>query len=196
MSKHETEAHKAKSNPKKKLALRNAILVLLGWVLVVAIIIIAATSSNQPNNQSDENDEQQQTSQPAVETKEETTTEPVEYQRTTVGDGNMDEGQTQIRVAGVSGVKTKTYSVTYTDGVETGRELIKEEITQQPVDEVTAIGTRHVYTGYCQVQGTYRNRYAQCYGDYSPNAKSAAQAKAYECNASSRAVQGCYNTYQ
>ena len=38
------------------------------------------------------------------------------------------------------------------------------------------------YNGYCKLAGTYRNRYVQCYGDYSPSAKKAAEAKAAECN--------------
>jgi hypothetical protein len=39
-------------------------------------------------------------------------------------------------------VKTKTYRVTYTDGVETARELVSEAVTTPPVDQVTSVGTR------------------------------------------------------
>jgi hypothetical protein len=42
----------------------------------------------------------------------------------------------------VPGEKTLTYEVRYTNGVETDRELVKEELTKEPVTEVIAIGTR------------------------------------------------------
>jgi hypothetical protein len=41
----------------------------------------------------------------------------------------------------VNGVKTLVYEVTLTDGVETSRSLLDEEVTTPPVDQVTSIGT-------------------------------------------------------
>lgn len=52
------------------------------------------------------------------------------------------------------------------------------------------------YAGYCSIEGYYRHRYVSCIGDYSPQAKANAEAKAAECNASLYAVQGCYNVYR
>jgi hypothetical protein len=42
----------------------------------------------------------------------------------------------------VDGVTTLTYEVVLTDGVETYRQVVSEEITTKPVDEVTLVGTR------------------------------------------------------
>ncbi|RIQ26301.1 hypothetical protein DY240_10575 [Jiangella rhizosphaerae] len=46
-----------------------------------------------------------------------------------------------VTTAGVEGVRTLTYEVTLTDGVETGRSLVSDEVTTAPVDEVTSVGT-------------------------------------------------------
>ncbi len=128
--------------------------------------------------------------------KNETNTETIKYTSSTVSDSNLDEGEIEIITKGVNGTKTITYEVTYEDGVEISRKKVSEEVTEQPVNEVKAIGTRHIYTGFCSVEGTYRRRYAYCVGDYSPQARVNAEAKAYECNANNYAVQGCYNTYR
>jgi resuscitation-promoting factor RpfB len=39
-------------------------------------------------------------------------------------------------------VKTLTYEVTLTDGVETDRELLRSEITKKPVTQVIVVGTK------------------------------------------------------
>ncbi len=92
-----------------------------------------------------------------------TKTTSVSYTSTTIQDSSLDEGKSKVITEGVNGTKTITYRVTFKDGKK-----ISEEITKQPINEVRAIGTKHVYTGYCSVEGRYRHRYAQCYGDYSP----------------------------
>lgn len=80
-----------------------------------------------------------QAAEPVTETKTETAVIP--FEKTTVQDGNLEKGKTGLRTVGANGVKTLTYDVTYLDGVETGRQLVKEEVTTAPVTEVTAIGT-------------------------------------------------------
>lgn len=52
------------------------------------------------------------------------------------------------------------------------------------------------YTGYCNIEGSYRRRYVVCYGDYSPDARRAAEAKANQCNRTSDPVQGCTGSYR
>ena len=52
------------------------------------------------------------------------------------------------------------------------------------------------YTGYCTIHGKYRQRYVECTGDYDPEAKAKAEAKAKECNESDKAVYGCADRYQ
>jgi hypothetical protein len=77
-----------------------------------------------------------------VETKTVTLTQPVPFEVTTVNDANLPQGQTSLRVAGVNGVRTLTFAVTYRGGVETGRTQTKDEVTTPPVTQVTAVGTK------------------------------------------------------
>lgn len=66
----------------------------------------------------------------------------IPYGAATVEDSGLDVGTTAVTVTGQNGEKTTTYLVKYVDGVESSRELSREEVTIQPVSEVTAIGTR------------------------------------------------------
>lgn len=70
-----------------------------------------------------------------------TETEAIPFARVSRDDPTMDAGVTAVTTTGVPGVKTVTFEVTVTDGVETSRLLIGEEVTTAPVDEVTSVGT-------------------------------------------------------
>lgn len=70
-----------------------------------------------------------------------TETADIAFTKTTVDDGNLAKDKTEITTAGVNGVKTSTYEVTYKDGTEASRKFLKDEVTTAPVAEVTAIGT-------------------------------------------------------
>ncbi|RDV46379.1 hypothetical protein DOE76_03320 [Leifsonia sp. ku-ls] len=72
----------------------------------------------------------------------ETAQEAVPFAATTAEDASHDVGWSAVTTAGQNGVKTTTYRVTYVDGVETARELVSEEVTTAPVDQVTTVGTR------------------------------------------------------
>jgi hypothetical protein len=74
----------------------------------------------------------------------ETATEevPVAFEATTVDDPQLDQGATALVSAGVNGVKVITYRVTMVDGVEVSREVVSESVSVQPVNEVTAIGSK------------------------------------------------------
>ncbi len=78
---------------------------------------------------------------PVVTVVEEVVTEPVPFERTTTDDPNTARGQSLVIVAGIDGVRTKTYRVTLIDGVETERVLSSDVLTTAPVNEVTAIGS-------------------------------------------------------
>lgn len=77
-----------------------------------------------------------------VQTRQETQTSPIPFERTEVSDPNRDAGTRSITTAGVDDVLTTTYSVTTVDGVETSRTKISEVVTTPPVSEVTSVGTR------------------------------------------------------
>lgn len=69
-------------------------------------------------------------------------TASIPYRTRTVKDPSLAEGVKKVRTKGVNGVQTLTYQVTYTDGVETDRKLLSEEVTRAPVTKVVAVGTK------------------------------------------------------
>ena len=66
----------------------------------------------------------------------------ISYNTVEVNDDTLEYGKTEIKNSGSYGEKVSTFKVTYTDGKETSRELIKEETTKQPTDRVIAHGTK------------------------------------------------------
>ena len=81
---------------------------------------------------------------PVVTTKEETKTEDVAFQTKEVPNADLPEGSRQVKTAGKKGVRTIVYTVTYTDGVETGREVKSSTITTPAVDDIVEVGTKKV----------------------------------------------------
>ena len=81
---------------------------------------------------------------PVVTTKEETKTEEVAFQTKEVTNSELPEGSRQVKTAGKKGVRTIVYTVTYTDGVETGRVEKSNTITIPAVDEIVEVGTKKV----------------------------------------------------
>lgn len=78
---------------------------------------------------------------PTTSYKEVTETQPVAFEKTTKESSLYDKGTSQVTTPGVDGVKTLTYKLTLVDGVETKRELLKEDLTSAPVSEITSVGT-------------------------------------------------------
>jgi resuscitation-promoting factor RpfB len=78
---------------------------------------------------------------PRIVTRTVTETEEIPYDEETVEDPSLPEGTEEVRTEGVPGELTVTYEVTLTNGVETDRRRVSEEVTLEPVDEVTVIGT-------------------------------------------------------
>lgn len=77
-----------------------------------------------------------------VENKEIEETEEIPFETVEETDSSLYVGETEIRTQGVTGEKKLKYSVTYTDGEETGRELISETVTVEPVAQLTVTGTK------------------------------------------------------
>ncbi|MEV4760093.1 G5 domain-containing protein [Micromonospora sp. NPDC049559] len=93
--------------------------------------------------------------QPVVEKRTVTETQRLPFAEKTVKDSSLAEGVRKVRAKGVAGVKTLVYEVTLTDGVETGRKLVRQEVTKNPVTQVVAVGTKKTkrcdpnYSGAC-----------------------------------------------
>jgi resuscitation-promoting factor RpfB len=59
-----------------------------------------------------------------------------------VTDSSLPKGTTKVRTRGVDGVKTLTYEVIFTNGVQTSKKLVRQEVTKQPVTQIIAVGTK------------------------------------------------------
>jgi resuscitation-promoting factor RpfB len=78
---------------------------------------------------------------PLVVTERVTELQAVDFPVTTVDDSSLAAGTTQVVTPGQAGTRTVVYEVTYTDGVETGRVVVTDTITVQPVPQLVANGT-------------------------------------------------------
>ncbi|MGU8074201.1 G5 domain-containing protein [Streptococcus suis] len=79
---------------------------------------------------------------PGITTEEVTETEAIPYETVRENDPTLEEGKEVVSVAGKAGVRTIVYTVTKTDGVETGREVKSDTITTPAVNEVIKVGTK------------------------------------------------------
>ena len=134
---------------------------LLSISAVSAITGIGNSSSNTYHQSSQPTSIEQPPKTPEVTEKEVVETSTVPYETKTYDDANLASGSTRVDVEGQNGVRTKKYKVTYTDGRETNRELISDEITTEPVTKVVANGTYIApkptsQSQYCE-NGTYVN---------------------------------------
>jgi hypothetical protein len=144
---------------------------------IVGIVgLIAHANANQPRYITTENTGKtsqsavagDNTAKPKIETKQVSETETVPFSTKTVDDSAITKGQSKISQAGKNGVKTKTYSVTYTNGAETSRTLVSEQVTTQPTDQIVHSGT-YVYTAPVSCSGGYINVNGNCVPSPSSN---------------------------
>lgn len=71
-----------------------------------------------------------------------TTTEAVPFATRTIKDPTLASGTSRVRIRGAAGVKTLTYEITSTNGVQTGKRLLRMSVTKAPVTRLIAIGTK------------------------------------------------------
>lgn len=134
------------------------------YIFIVSIIALAAIGSVQPQKQSISNapapksanatntsaaNTQKQEPAPSIEIKTLSETKTVPFKTTQINDATLLAGTSKVTTTGIDGVETIQYKVTYTNGVETGREQISDEITIQPINQVTSIGTYVVPKSNC-----------------------------------------------
>jgi resuscitation-promoting factor RpfB len=92
---------------------------------------------------------------PAVERRTITRTRAIRFATRRVNDPSLAKGTAKLRRHGVAGVMTLTYRVTITNGVRTGKKLVRKVVTTAPVTRVIAAGTRQApqcdpnYSGAC-----------------------------------------------
>ncbi|WP_270655220.1 G5 domain-containing protein, partial [Streptococcus gordonii] len=84
--------------------------------------------------------------QPEITTQDVTVKEPILYGSSTVQNSALPKGTRNTKVQGVNGEKEVTYTITLTDGKETGRVKKSEKVIKPAVDEVIEEGTGAVIT--------------------------------------------------
>lgn len=68
--------------------------------------------------------------------------ERLDYKTITRYDSNMSQGQTRVIQPGEYGVVENHYEITYKNGEEVERELVKQVTKQEGQDEIVAVGTK------------------------------------------------------
>lgn len=125
----------ARFSTKKKIAW-------VGVIVAVGLGLNAAASGPSSNTtQQPVVDSASVSTLPVVETKTETNKLVVAFSVIESTDPLLPKGQRKVVTAGVEGERVESYEVTYTDGVQTGKRLVKSEIAKVPVDEVVSVGT-------------------------------------------------------
>lgn len=79
---------------------------------------------------------------PVITYKNITVTEAISYETKREDDPNQEAGNENTKQAGKEGIKTITYKITFSGGKETDREKTGEEISQEAIEEIIAVGTK------------------------------------------------------
>lgn len=79
-----------------------------------------------------------------VQIKEECVSAEVPFSRKFVADSSLKRNETQIVTPGESGFCESVYRVTFSNGVETNRELVSEKTIRQPVTEIIKYGAEEI----------------------------------------------------
>lgn len=66
----------------------------------------------------------------------------IPFKKKTVTDSSMPKGETTIRTTGVNGTRKLTYQLTYVNGVQTDKDLLRDQVSKEPRSQVTAVGTK------------------------------------------------------
>lgn len=80
--------------------------------------------------------------EPVIQRRIVTETQTIAFDTEEVRDNTVFRGTEEVRTAGVPGIRTLTYELTFTDGVQTAKVFKSSAVTREPVTEVIAIGTK------------------------------------------------------
>lgn len=111
-------------------------------IVLFALMIGFASSADQEQiqqapNAVEVNEQRQEVER--FETVEET--EVITYETQRVETANLPRGEEQVQQAGEAGERTLTYRVSYTGEEEANRELVSDEVTKEPQDQIVMVGT-------------------------------------------------------
>ena len=77
-----------------------------------------------------------------IEVKEVKAVSSIDYQTTYQNSDSLYEGETTVAVSGIEGERTITTKETYVNGVLESKEVVKNEVTKEPVNEIILNGTK------------------------------------------------------
>ncbi|MEV5964523.1 G5 domain-containing protein [Kribbella sp. NPDC051952] len=66
----------------------------------------------------------------------------IPFKKKTVTDDSIPKGEKSVRTKGANGMRKLTYEVTYVDGVQTTKRLLRQDVSKQPRTQVTVVGTK------------------------------------------------------
>lgn len=66
----------------------------------------------------------------------------IPFKKKTVTDDSIAKGEKTIRTTGVNGTRELTYEITYVNGEQTAKVLLRQEVSKQPRTQVTVVGTK------------------------------------------------------
>jgi hypothetical protein len=113
------------------------------FIGMVGVSAVTSPNSDKVNAPTQNHTAQQNIKpKPVTTTSEEQTTEAIPCDHQKVNDATLAQGQTQTRQTCADGVKTIAWTVTKTDGKETGRDKAGEAVTKPAVAEIIAVGTK------------------------------------------------------
>ncbi len=79
--------------------------------------------------------------EPQIETREEERMAGIGYGSIYCQDPSLPEGKMEVLFSGQVGKSLQTCLVTYKNGKQTEKEVLREEILQQPINQIVAVGT-------------------------------------------------------
>ncbi|MGW7682257.1 G5 domain-containing protein [Kribbella sp. NPDC054772] len=79
---------------------------------------------------------------PKTTTKEVVEFSTIPFKKKTVTDSSLPKGERTVRTTGVNGTRRLTYRVTFVNGVQTTKHLLREEVAKQPRTQITVVGTK------------------------------------------------------
>jgi hypothetical protein len=79
---------------------------------------------------------------PVTTTKSVIVTSVIPFKNKTVTDSELPKGERTIRTTGINGTRKSTYRITYVDGKQTAKKLVRQEVAKQPRTQITAVGTK------------------------------------------------------
>ncbi|WUJ74671.1 G5 domain-containing protein [Kribbella soli] len=57
-------------------------------------------------------------------------------------DDSLPKGEKTVRTKGVNGTRRMTYRVTFVNGVQTAKHLLRQEVAKEPRTQITVVGTK------------------------------------------------------